>query len=154
MFRNRMPHYEVLSADALATLDKGWRRLVTELGVEFMSQRALDLLAAEGQQVEGNNVKFDPDWILAQVAKAPREFDLLKQKGKLRELGIRKSRMRGLGTEFESLRDYADGDDFRKLDWKASARRGELTIRQYEQERNQPVILCIDIGRRMLSEVE
>ncbi|WP_445256536.1 trimethylamine methyltransferase family protein [Nocardioides aurantiacus] len=76
MFRNRMPHYEVLSADAMATLDKGWRRLVTELGVEFMSQRALDLLAAEGQQVEGNNVKFDPDWILAQVAKAPREFDL------------------------------------------------------------------------------
>lgn len=84
---------------------------------------------------------------------ALREFDLLKQKGKLRELGIRKSRMRGLGTEFESLRDYADGDDFRKLDWKASARRGKLTIRQYEQERNQPVILCIDIGRRMLSEV-
>lgn len=76
MFRNRMPHYEVLSADAMATLDKGWRRLVTELGVEFMSQRALDLLAAEGQKVEGNNVKFDPDWILAQVAKAPREFDL------------------------------------------------------------------------------
>lgn len=76
MFRNRMPHYEVLSADAMATLDKGWRRLVTELGVEFMSQRALDLFAAEGQQVEGNNVKFDPDWILAQVAKAPREFDL------------------------------------------------------------------------------
>ncbi|KQT90709.1 trimethylamine methyltransferase [Marmoricola sp. Leaf446] len=76
MFRNRMPHYEVLSADAMATLDKGWRRLVSELGVEFMSQRALDLLAAEGQQVEGDNVKFDPDWILAQVAKAPREFDL------------------------------------------------------------------------------
>lgn len=84
---------------------------------------------------------------------ALREFDLLKQKGKLRELGIRKSRMRGLGTEFESLRDYALGDDFRKLDWKATARRGKLTIRQYEQERNQPVILCIDIGRRMLSEV-
>ena len=76
MFRNRMPRYEVLSADAMDTLDRGWRRLVTELGVEFMSQRALDLLAAEGQQVEGNNVKFDPEWILAQVAKAPREFDL------------------------------------------------------------------------------
>jgi uncharacterized protein (DUF58 family) len=86
---------------------------------------------------------------------ALREFDLLKQKGKLRELGIRKSRMRGLGTEFESLREYADGDDFRKIDWKASARRGgeKLIVRQFEQERNQPVILCIDIGRRMLSEV-
>ena len=45
MFRNQMPRYEILSADAMATLDKGWRRLVSELGVEFMSQRALDLLA-------------------------------------------------------------------------------------------------------------
>src|SRR6187200_1099660 len=71
MFRNQMPRYEILSADAMATLDKGWRRLVSELGVEFMSQRALDLLAAAGQKVEENNVKFDPEWILEQVAKAP-----------------------------------------------------------------------------------
>lgn len=84
---------------------------------------------------------------------ALREFDLLKQKGKLREMGIRKSRMRGLGTEFESLREYAVGDDYRKIDWKASARRAKLIVRQYEQERNQPVLLCIDVGRRMLSEV-
>ena len=76
MFRNRMPRYEVLSQDAMATLDKGWRRLVSELGVEFMSQRALDLLGAAGQKVEGDKVFFDPDWILEQVAKAPREFDL------------------------------------------------------------------------------
>ncbi|GAB3654028.1 trimethylamine methyltransferase family protein [Nocardioides korecus] len=76
MFRNKMPRYEILSEDAMATLDKGWRRLVTELGVEFMSQRALDVLAAEGQRVEGDKVFFDPEWILAQVAKAPREFDL------------------------------------------------------------------------------
>lgn len=85
---------------------------------------------------------------------ALREFDLLKQKGQLRELGIRKSRMRGLGTEFESLREYGEGDDYRKVDWKASARRGKLIVRQFEQERNQPVILCIDVGRRMLSEVD
>jgi trimethylamine--corrinoid protein Co-methyltransferase len=76
MFRNQMPRYEILSEDAMATLDKGWRRLVTELGVEFMSQRALDLLAAAGQRVEENKVFFDPEWILEQVAKAPREFDV------------------------------------------------------------------------------
>lgn len=84
---------------------------------------------------------------------ALREFDLLKQKGKLRDIGIRISRMRGLGSEFESLREYATGDDIRKVDWKATARRGKLIVRQYEQERNQPVIIAIDIGRRMLSEV-
>lgn len=76
MFRNRMPRYEILSADAMETLDRGWRRLVSELGVEFMSQRALDVLGAAGQKVEGDKVFFDPEWILEQVAKAPREFDL------------------------------------------------------------------------------
>lgn len=84
---------------------------------------------------------------------ALREFDLLKQKGRLREMGIRRSRMRGLGTEFESLREYSEGDDYRKIDWKASARHAKLVVRQFEQERNQAVIIVIDIGRHMLSEV-
>ncbi len=85
---------------------------------------------------------------------ALREFELLKQQGRLREIGIRRSRQRGLGTEFESLRDYAEGDDFRKIDWKATARRDKLIVRQFEQERNQAVIIVIDVGRGMLAEVE
>jgi trimethylamine--corrinoid protein Co-methyltransferase len=76
MFRNKMPRYEVLSADAMATLDTGWRRIVTEIGVEFMSGRALDLFRAAGQRVEDNTVYLDPDFVLEQVAKAPREFDV------------------------------------------------------------------------------
>ena len=68
MFQNKSPRYEILSQDAMAVLDKGWRRIVSEMGVEFMHDRALDLFRAAGQKVEGNNVKFDPDWILAQVA--------------------------------------------------------------------------------------
>jgi trimethylamine--corrinoid protein Co-methyltransferase len=43
MFQNKMPRYEILSEDALAVLDKGWKRLVSEIGVEFLSERALDL---------------------------------------------------------------------------------------------------------------
>ena len=76
MFRNRMPRYDILSEEAMATLDKGWRRLMTEIGVEFMDQRALDLFAAHGQRVEENKVFLDPDFVLEQVAKAPREFDV------------------------------------------------------------------------------
>ena len=76
MFRNTMPRYEVLSADAMGVLDTGWRRIVSEIGVEFMSDRALDLFRAAGQKVEDNNVFFDPDFLLEQVAKAPREFDV------------------------------------------------------------------------------
>jgi uncharacterized protein (DUF58 family) len=84
---------------------------------------------------------------------ALREFSLLQQQGRLREIGIRRSRIRGLGTEFEFLRDYSVGDDYRKIDWNATARRGKFIVRQDETERNQSVILCIDTGRQMLGEV-
>ena len=75
-FVNRMPRYEILSEDAMATLETGWRRLMTEIGVEFMDDRALDLFRAAGQKVEDRTALLDPDWVLEQVAKAPREFDL------------------------------------------------------------------------------
>ncbi len=71
-----MPRYEILSEESMATLTKGWRRIVSEIGVEFMSPWAVDMLGEAGQEVSGENVKFDPDWILAQIAKAPREFNL------------------------------------------------------------------------------
>ena len=76
MFRNQMPRYEVLSEDAMATLDRGWRRLITEIGVEFADQRALDLFEQAGQRVTDGTVFLDPEFVLAQVAKAPSEFDV------------------------------------------------------------------------------
>src|SRR2546426_6903032 len=76
MFRNAMPRYEILSADAMQTLDGGWRRLVSEIGVEFGSERALELFRQAGQKVEDAVVKFDPEFVLEQVAKAPSGFDL------------------------------------------------------------------------------
>jgi trimethylamine--corrinoid protein Co-methyltransferase len=76
MFVNKMPRYEILSEDAIATLDRGWRRIVTELGVEFLLEESLEEFRKAGQKVEGNNVKLDPDFVLEQVAKAPRQFDV------------------------------------------------------------------------------
>ena len=76
MFRNAMPRYEILSEDAMATLDGGWRRIVRDIGVEFLDDRALDLFRHAGQKVEDRVVRFDPDFVLEQVAKAPRSFDV------------------------------------------------------------------------------
>lgn len=76
MFKNTMPRYEVLSAEAMDTLDRGWRRLISEIGVEFMASRARDLFRDAGQKVVDNTVFLDPDFVLEQVAKAPREFDV------------------------------------------------------------------------------
>ena len=71
-----MPRYEILSEESMATLALGWRRIVSEIGIEFASPWAVEMLREAGQEVSGENVKFDPDWIMAQVAKAPSEFDL------------------------------------------------------------------------------
>jgi uncharacterized protein (DUF58 family) len=83
---------------------------------------------------------------------ALREFDLLNQKGQLSMMGARRSRIRGIGQEFESMREYND-DDLRFVDWKATARRNKLVVRNYETERNQAVIVCVDLGRHMLGRV-
>jgi trimethylamine--corrinoid protein Co-methyltransferase len=76
MFRNTMPRYEILTEESLAVLDRGWRRIVSEIGVEFASERALELFRAAGQKVDGQNVVLDPEFVMEQVAKAPREFDV------------------------------------------------------------------------------
>jgi uncharacterized protein (DUF58 family) len=67
--------------------------------------------------------------------------------------GLKLSRLLGEGTEFESLRDYVRDDDYRTIDWKATARRNRLTTREYETERNQRVVMAIDTGRLMGAKV-
>jgi uncharacterized protein (DUF58 family) len=69
------------------------------------------------------------------------------------DLQLRQTRQRGLGRDFESLRDYREGDDLRDICWTASARRGSLITRQYQTERSQPVWIVLDCGRLMRSRV-
>jgi trimethylamine--corrinoid protein Co-methyltransferase len=76
MFVNDMPRYEILSEEAMSTLDGGWRRIVSELGVEFALPEAVEYFEKAGQRVEGEKVFLDPEFVLQQVAKAPRQFEL------------------------------------------------------------------------------
>lgn len=69
------------------------------------------------------------------------------------ELQLRKQRQRGLGREFETLREYLEGDDLRDVCWKASARRGGLITKQYQTERSQAVWLLVDAGRLLQGRV-
>jgi trimethylamine--corrinoid protein Co-methyltransferase len=73
---NTLPRYEILDEAALQELERGWRRIVSELGIEFLYDDALEYFKGAGQDVDGQIVKFDPDWILEQVGKAPSEFTL------------------------------------------------------------------------------
>lgn len=63
--------------------------------------------------------------------------------------GVLKRRRRGQGLDFEQLREYREGDTPRQIDWRATARLGKLISREYQDERDQRIILMIDAGRRM-----
>ena len=60
-----------------------------------------------------------------------------------------RTRQHGVGTEFESLTEYREGDDPRRIDWRTAARVGHLVVRRYQIERHRDVILLIDCGRLM-----
>ncbi|MDE2125448.1 MAG: DUF58 domain-containing protein [Armatimonadetes bacterium] len=63
--------------------------------------------------------------------------------------GTRSTRRHGQGRQFESLRDFQPDDELRRVDWRATARRGKLISREYEAERSQAVIIALDLGRVM-----
>jgi uncharacterized protein (DUF58 family) len=69
------------------------------------------------------------------------------------DLQLRRAQQRGLGRDFESLREYREGDDLRDICWTATARRGGPITRQYQTERSQPVWIVLDCGRLMRARV-
>ncbi len=76
-------------------------------------------------------------------------YQELARSGRLTQAGYRPYRRPGTGTEFESLRDYVPDDEFRHIDWKATARRRKPTTRQYQTERSQSLMIMLDSGRMM-----
>ena len=81
------------------------------------------------------------------------EQNLFLARNRQIDLQLRRQRQRGLGRDFDTLRDYLDGDDLRDVCWKASARRGALITKQYQTERSQAVWLLIDAGRLLQARV-
>lgn len=81
--------------------------------------------------------------------RAVRRYELLARRGRLLEAGLRSARVVGRGTEYERLRDYVPDDDFRRIAWKATARRYQPVTMEYETERSQILMLVIDTGRLM-----
>jgi uncharacterized protein (DUF58 family) len=85
---------------------------------------------------------------------AARQQELLAQRNRLLQMGLRRTRLKGQGREFESLRDYVRGDALRHISWTATARRGKLVTRQYQAERNQNIVVLLDAGRLMTSRID
>jgi uncharacterized protein (DUF58 family) len=82
------------------------------------------------------------------------DAELRIRKARLLEVGLRSARGRGGGTEFDQLREYGVDDEFRRVDWGATARVGKPIVRTYRSERNQTVIALLDNGRPMAGRVD
>ena len=68
-----------------------------------------------------------------------------------RAVGAHVKRRRGEGTDFHQMREYRVGDSLRQIDWKATARSRKLISREYQDEKNQQLVMLIDTGRRMMA---
>ena len=78
-----------------------------------------------------------------------RKYELLAISNRLKEFGVKKIRRIGNNMEFEQIKNYVSGDDYRKVNWKATARRDQLMVNQYQEEKSQHVFSVIDKGRMM-----
>ena len=78
-----------------------------------------------------------------------RKYELLAISNRLSEAGIKKVRSIGRNIEFEHIRKYNTDDDFRSINWKATARKGEIMVNQFQEEKAQQVYNIIDVGRVM-----
>jgi uncharacterized protein (DUF58 family) len=76
-------------------------------------------------------------------------YALLATDHRLSQMGILQRRRRGEGMDFQQLREYRRGDSLRRIDWKATARMHRLISREYQDERDQAIVLLLDCGRRM-----
>jgi uncharacterized protein (DUF58 family) len=106
---------------------------------------------------------FAERWAVAEISQTVRVLPDLEQarqhalyliRSKQVEMEKRRRRQRGQGREFQSLRDYRQGDDLRDICWTATARRHNLTTRVFEIERSQVVWVVLDAGRLLRAQVQ
>jgi len=114
-----------------------WLRVACRMG---LASRRIRIPAAQEVRVYPN---------LAGIRRA----ELLGRKNRLAEVGIHRVRVAGQGTEFEQLREYSPDDDYRRINWKATAKRSKPTTMDYQLERSQTVLLCVDAGYLMGTEL-
>ncbi|HEX8888828.1 MAG TPA: DUF58 domain-containing protein [Pyrinomonadaceae bacterium] len=117
-----------------------------QVAVRYLSR--LGLVWNQGRVGEAASVKVYPNMRRA------REAELKALGARSLVSSHRKTSWRGEGREFESLRDYVRGDELRHISWTTTARRGKLTTRQYQIERDQTVMIALDAGRLMTARIE
>jgi uncharacterized protein (DUF58 family) len=80
------------------------------------------------------------------------EYALLARTNRLSLIGVRKTRKAGQDNNFERLRDYTQDDNYKHIDWRSTARRNKLTVKQFQTDQSQRIVFLLDCGRLMTNE--
>jgi uncharacterized protein (DUF58 family) len=139
------PHGQLRGTARLRPARRG-RFLPTRVAVRV--DGPLGLGARQGGQQVPGELRVFPSF------RSKDDAELRIRKARLLEVGLRSARGRGGGTEFDQLREYGVDDEFRRVDWGATARVGKPIVRTYRSERNQTVITLLDNGRAMAGRVD
>ena len=111
--------------------------------IELRLRSPLGLFERQVRIGERQPVRVYPDF------GALKGYALLATDHRLSQLGVLQRRRRGEGMDFHQLREYRLGDSMRRIDWKATARMHRLISREYQDERDQAIVVLLDCGRRM-----
>ncbi|MCM2371373.1 DUF58 domain-containing protein [Aporhodopirellula aestuarii] len=80
------------------------------------------------------------------------DYAMLARTNRLSLIGVRRTRRIGQDSDFERLRDYTRDDNYRHIDWRSTARRNKLTVRQFQSDQSQRLIFMLDCGRMMTNQ--
>jgi uncharacterized protein (DUF58 family) len=144
-FRARLPAAGVAEASTSFRPTRRGRFVIDDVTVRV--DGPLGLAARQGTYRVASTLRVLPSFPSRDDA------ELRLQRARVQDAGLRTAQGRGGGTEFDQLRDYTPDDEFRRIDWAATARSGRAIVRSYRAERNQAVVVLLDNGRVMAGRV-
>ncbi|HEU5083514.1 MAG TPA: DUF58 domain-containing protein [Acidimicrobiales bacterium] len=144
-FRGTVPGGGALTATATLAPARRGRFRPTE--VVWRAEGPLGLTARQGRRALPGTLRVHPRF------RSREEAELKIDQARILEVGLRSAAGRGGGTDFDQLREYTVDDEFRRIDWSATARTGRPIVRTFRAERNQHVVVLFDNGRVMAGRV-
>lgn len=144
-FRVHIPANASVYTEASITPTRRGRFSIAEMAIRTTGP--MGLAGRQGKRVLPFDLKVYPPF------ESRKQAEMLIERARVLEVGLRSVRAHGGGTEFEQLREYTIDDDIRRMDWAATVRTGKPIVRTYRAEQNQNIVIMLDTGRVMAGQV-
>ncbi len=140
---------QLASAEAFENYNFEYKVTPFERGEYFFGN--LNVYVSSFFKIVSRRYKFEENKMVAVYPSylQMRKYEFLAMSNRLTEFGLKKIRRIGHTLEFEQIKNYVQGDDARTINWKATAKKAQLMVNQFQDEKAQPIYSIIDVGRVM-----